>query len=321
MRSKGLINIVVVAAITCMSGCDKKAHQVQGYIEGDYTYISAQASGTLQMLAVHRGESIKQNQLLFQLNPNPQNYQLEQARAQKDQAQSDFDDLVKGARSPEIDALIAKEQAAQASTEYAKKVLDRQKQLRVQGYNSIENLNLAEQNYQTSLADLHAAKANIDNANLPARTDQIFAASSAVQAAVANSNALIWQVDQKQQVAPFDAVVADTYFNPSENVAANEPVISLIRPQDMYVIFYVDVKTRAALSVGETITLKANETHQSIQGKINYLATDAMYTPPLIYSEKTMQDLVFEVHASLPEDHFVFWPGQPVEVSWPLQKP
>jgi HlyD family secretion protein len=320
MRLKGLTSILILAVITCISGCEKKANQVQGYIEGDYTYISAQTSGTLQTLAVHRGESIKQNQLLFQFNLEPQNYQLQQAQFQVAQAQSQLNDLLKGARSPEVDALIAKEQAAQASTVYAKKVLDQQKQLRAKGYNSVENLNLAEQNYQAALADLNAAKANIQNAHLPARTDQIVAASSSVQAFVAHSKEVEWQLNQKQQVAPFDAVVADTYFYPSENVAVDEPVISLIRPQDTYAIFYVSVKDRAALHLGETVSLKANETNRIVQGKINFLSTQAMYTPPLIYSEENMEDLVFEVHATLPSDHFIFWPGQPVEVSWPLQK-
>lgn len=316
MRLKGLTSILILAVVTCMSGCEKKANQVQGYIEGDYTYISAQTAGTLQTLAVQRGEFIKQNQLLFQLNLEPQNYQLQQVHFQVAQAQSQLNDLLKGARRPEVDALIAKEQSAQATAIYTKKVLDQQKQLRAKGYNSVENLNLAQQNYQAALADLNASKANIENAHLPARTDQILAASAAVRVAIAQSHQASWELSQKQKIAPFDAVVADTYFYPSENITADQPVISLIRPQDTYAIFYVSVKDRAALHLGESVTLKANETNQTLQGKINFISTQAMYTPPLIYSEKNMEDLVFEVHASLPENHFVFWPGQPVEITW-----
>jgi HlyD family secretion protein len=317
MASKGWLTWVAISGIVVLSACQNQSNETQGYIEGQYRYISAQTSGTLQSLNVHRGEQVKQGQLLFQLNQAPQSYQLKQAQAQVQQAQAQLGDLLKGARTPEVDALIAKQQAAQAALVFAKKDLSRQQKLRAKGYNSLASLNLSEQNYHSALADFSAAKANIINAHLPARTDQVFAATAAVQAAKDNAKTIQWQLNQKQQKAPFDAVVNDTYFYSSENVPAQDPVVSLIRPQDVYAIFYVSAKVRAALHVGETLTIKANSTKKLVKARVSYMSTQAMYTPPLIYSEKNMQDLVFEVHAALPSNHIIFWPGQPVVVSWP----
>lgn len=321
MRSTGLISAALLISTIAVSGCQQQQNQTQGYIEGQYRYISSQVGGTLQKLAVHRGQAIKKNQLLFQLNAAPQSYQWQQAKSQVAQAQSQLNDLLKGARTPEVDALIAKQQAAQASLVYAKKDLARQQQLRAKGYNSLQAYNLAQQNYRAALADFNAAKANIVNAHLPARTDQILAATAAVQAAQANQASIQWQLKQKQQRAPYAGVVNDTYYYPSENIAAEAPVVSLIRPQDTYAIFYVSAKVRDQLHIGEAVTIKANDTKQAVQGYINYMSTQAMYTPPLIYSEKNIKDLVFEVHASLASKQFVYWPGQPVVINWPQAKP
>lgn len=307
----------ILASFLILTGCSKSTDQTQGYIEGDFRYISAQVGGTLQKLAVHRGETVKKGQLLFQLNSNPQNYQLKQAQAQVGQSQAQLDDLLKGARTPEVDALIAKQEAAQASLTYATKDLSRQKFLRVKGYNSVDNLNLAEQNYRSALADYNAAKANIVNAHLSARTNQILAATAAVQAAKDNRQAMQWQLNQKMQTAPYAALVNNTYFYTAENVPAEQPIVSILRPQDVYAIFYVSAKNRASLKIGDVITIHANNTNQAVKAKINFMSAEAMYTPPLIYSEKNMQDLVFEVHATLLTNHFVLWPGQPVLISLP----
>lgn len=320
MHYKQLTLVMITPILFSISACSQPQNQTQGYVEGQYRYLSSQVSGTLQHLAVTRGETVKKGQLLYQLNADPQSYQLKQAQAQAAQAQSQMHDLLKGARTPEVEALIAKQEAAQANLTYAQKDLMRQQHLRSQGYTSIAALNLAEQNYRSALADYHGAKANIVNAHLPARTDQILAATAAVQAAQDNVQALQWQINQKQHLAPYSGVVDDTYYYAGENIPADEPIVSMIRPEDTFAIFYVSAKVRSHLHIGEKITVQSNESTKKVTATIDYMSTQAMYTPPLIYSEKNIQDLVFAVHAQLSTKQFVFWPGQPVVVTWPMSK-
>ncbi|MBV8803303.1 MAG: efflux RND transporter periplasmic adaptor subunit [Gammaproteobacteria bacterium] len=61
---------------------------LQGYIEGEYTYISSSVSGTLFSLNVSRGQQINKNQLLFTLDPQPDQAVMEAAQATVEQLQA-----------------------------------------------------------------------------------------------------------------------------------------------------------------------------------------------------------------------------------------
>ncbi len=52
-----------------------------GYIEGEYIYIGSGVPGTLLTLAVKRGQQVKLGQLLYVLDPQPEQSQLAAAKA------------------------------------------------------------------------------------------------------------------------------------------------------------------------------------------------------------------------------------------------
>lgn len=63
-------------------GCEKKPDNVlPGYIEGEYNYIATGVAGTLFHLNVQRGQTVKQNDLLFTLDPEPDKSMMNSAKA------------------------------------------------------------------------------------------------------------------------------------------------------------------------------------------------------------------------------------------------
>ena len=254
--------------------------------------------------------------IIISVNASPQQYQVAQAKAAMQQAQANLKDLLKGERASKIAALLAQQQSAQANLTYQQKNLQRQIALHKKGYISVNTLNATEQQYQSALASVKEAKANLVTAHLQARANQRLAAKPAYTPAKSQYQQSDWQLKQKTQTAPFTGLVNDTYFTKGETVPQDAAVISLIAPNNMYAIFYVNAKTRAKLSLGETLTITANQTQQTQTATLNYISPQAMYTPPLIYSEKNMDDLVFEVHAKLNHSNIQLWPGQPIVVRW-----
>src|SRR6187399_1126853 len=77
--------IVIVCFLT---SCNTRSHQITGYAEGNYRYISSSYSGILKQLPVNRGDQISSGQLLFVLDPQPESDQVDQAKAQLAQAQA-----------------------------------------------------------------------------------------------------------------------------------------------------------------------------------------------------------------------------------------
>lgn len=72
-------------------GCQKKPNDfVQGYVEGEFVYVSAPLGGTLQRLLVQRGDEVKAGQPLFTLDETKEKAAHDQAQAALTMAEADF---------------------------------------------------------------------------------------------------------------------------------------------------------------------------------------------------------------------------------------
>ncbi|MES1181098.1 MAG: secretion protein HlyD, partial [Verrucomicrobiota bacterium] len=76
-------------------------------------------------------------------------------------------------------------------------------------------------------------------------------------------------------------------------------------PQEML----PQIKTEQAISV------RCDGANQAFTATVNYISTQAEYTPPVIYSRETRANLVFMIEAKFsPSDAASLRPGQPVDV-------
>ena len=91
-----------------LTGCSKTAtKQYQGYIEGQYVYISSPQAGRLDRLSVSRGETIELRAPLFALDAEPESYAEQQAREVVRADESRLADLQTGKRPPEKEVIAA----------------------------------------------------------------------------------------------------------------------------------------------------------------------------------------------------------------------
>ncbi len=124
-----------------------------------------------------------------------------------------------------------------------------------------------------------------------------------------------WAFDQKQQAAPAAGQVHDTLYRQGEFVAAGNPIVALLPPENLKVRFFVPQEKLPQIKVGQTISVRMDGAAKSFSATVNYLATQAEYTPPVIYSRETRAELVFMIEAKFsPADAAVLRPGQPVDV-------
>ena len=150
-------------------------------------------------------------------------------------------------------------------------------------------------------------------ARLPAREDERAAADAQVQAARGALKQTEWRQQQKQQAAPADAQVADTFFRPGEFVAAGQPVVALLPPANIKARFYVPETELPALALGQAVLLECDGCGAPIAARVTHIATRPEYTPPVIYSNSQRSKLVFmaEAHPA-PTDATRLRPGQPL---------
>ena len=82
----------VVLLIGLLSGCSHPGRvRVQGYVEGEFVYVSSQLAGPLQTLNVYRGDEVKAGDPLFMLDRTVEKAALDQSQASLGFSQKDFE--------------------------------------------------------------------------------------------------------------------------------------------------------------------------------------------------------------------------------------
>jgi len=316
---KSFLHLAILTQIILLgAGCSKNSTgSFQGYIEGEYVYVASPLAGALTHLGVARGDSVKSGQLLFELERQSEAAALAQAEKNLAQAQAQLDDLTKGRRPTEIASLEAQLAQAEANLKLSASQLARREKLDGSDVVSKEEMDQARALNAASQAQVNQLTADLATAKLGGRDDAIRAAQSAVEAQRAARDKARWAFDQKQQFAPASAQVHDTLYRNGELVAAGSPVVALLPPENLKVRFFAPQEKLAQIKTGGTVTVKPDGAAHPFTATVNYIATQAEYTPPVIYSRETRAELVFMIEAKFsPADAAELRPGQPVDVEW-----
>lgn len=295
-------------------GCGNGEHgQFSGYVEGENIYLASPFYGVLKQLAVIRGQKVEKGTLLFKLDASPQDITILQVKAELAQAQNTLFDMKKPKREPEIAAIKAQIEQAESRINLAKIRVSRYEKLIAKRATDQDTVDAAITNLQQELDSKDLYLANLALALLGSRDDQIKAQQAQVDSLVAKLNEARWELAQKTLIAPATGVIFDTYFRQGEYVAAQQPVLSLLTPENIRIEFFVPLDYLSKLHVGQKITFDCEGCAPDNAAVINYVSPDAEYLPPLVYSRENNSKLVFRIKAQMKQPT-LFKPGQPVTV-------
>lgn len=262
----GFIRLVVfpLSLAFLIAGCSRHSGTpLQGYIEGEYIYVSSNVAGRLLEMNVVRGQEVTANEVLFNLDPEPE---------------SDI-----------LQASNATIQQLRAEVAFDKLQLARQQKLIKANATDQSSVDRAQTDFLSKTQQLNNAIA-----------------------ATAQSE---WSLRQKTVRAPLNAEVSDIYYRLGENVPMHQPVLSLLAPRYIRVLFYVPETLLSKIHLGEDVIFSCDSCSDDTHAHISFISPSAEYTPPIIYSQSTRYKLVYLVRAEMPEAVAKkFHPGQPIDV-------
>lgn len=308
--------VMPLLALPGCSGSSKASYQ--GYVEGEFVYLSSSQSGHLEHLAVSRGEQVDSGRLLFSLEAIDEQAEQHQARQQLSAAEAQLADLQTGKRAPEIAVIRAQLLQAQAAAEKSSQQRHRDEAQYRSGGISQEQFEATLAQASTDAARVNELESQLDVARLPGRDQQMKAQYGQVQAARAVLAQADWRVDQKTVSAPKAGLVYDTLYREGEWVAAGNPVVRMLPPGNIKVRFFVPEALLGSLPIGRKVSLYCDGCAADVPATITYVSSEAEYTPPVIYSNDTRGKLIYmiEAHPSA-DDATKLHPGQPLAVRLP----
>jgi HlyD family secretion protein len=312
-----LLLALVAGLAMIVSGCNRQpANAYQGYVEGKFVYVASPQAGRLTHLAVSRGETIAVSHPLFNLDNEPEAAAARQAEQLVRVSQARLADLQTGKRPPEIDVTRAQLMQALAEKQKSVDILKSYESQYAAGGVSLTDLITARTAVETNTAMVRQIESQLVVAELPARDQQIKAQAEQVAADRAALQQATWKLQQKAIVSPRDGLVFDTLYREGEWVAAGNPVVQVLPPENLELRFFVPETLVGKLKLGQGVSVHCDGCSSEVPAKIAFISTQCEYTPPVIYSNENRSKLVFMVIAKPPLDKAAaLHPGQPLEVT------
>lgn len=286
-----------------------------GYVEAEYVYVAAPVSGWLIKASLREGDSVAPEDLLFELDKDRQYAEVTEAAERLHQAEAQARDLATGARREEIVALEAQLAEAKANLQLAELERDRWTELVQRGTAPKARGDQVTSEYEAALARVRSVEADIGVANLAARDAAREAAEAERDAAAAALAQAEWWLSQRSIRSRIDGRVEEVFQRAGEYVREGDPVLALLPNDASKVRFFVPQDRLTAVVPGAMVEILLNGRDAALTARISYIAQEAEYTPPVIYSAESREKLVFLVEARLSGPDLR--PGQPVDVRLP----
>ena len=276
--------------------CSKaEDNTLTGYIEADLLYLAPQDSGVVKSLNVREGDRVRAGDILFTLDPERLSMAAEQASASAQGA------ALRTADDGVLNRRIAEAEAAHV---FAEQTFRRAREL-------IKDDAISKEKYDTDAAALASAKARLDaaRAERDAMTREVDAAGAAARLAEQ-------RLADLEVAAPADGAIERIYRRPGEIAAAGDPVVALLAPENLKLKFFAPERLLSSIATGARISYSCSGCDGARSATISFVASEPQFTPPVIYSIKERDTLVFLVEAR-PDEPAGLRPGLPVTIDMP----
>lgn len=309
-----LFLLSALAIFGCQKAPPPDAHI--GYIEADWIYISAPEPGRITARPVAEGQSLEPGDVVFTLDDERQKIAISQAETRIQKARAQYENLQTGARPTELKALQAKLDETLVNLKQAKLDYDRISKLVKDGVVPKTQGEIVSTKYAAAKARVKAAREAIRIAKLDGRTALKNAANAEIELAQEAKHLAEENLQRRTVLARTSGRIEDVFRHEGEFVTTGTPILSLLPQDGLKARFYVTQAELANLSIGQKVELKADGRAEPVSAEISYIAKEAEYTPPVIYSVGVRSKLLFLVEANL-DANTPLRPGLPVDVTLP----
>lgn len=308
---------LLIAATIVLAGCgDQQANEFPGYMEADLVLVGSEQGGRVETLSVEEGDHVTQGAPIFTLESKSEEAGVAAAQARLNQAQARLADAKAELQRPgEIEVLDAALNQTRALLQQSVTNLERIQQLYVKGWVARAQLDDAVAQHDSNQAAVAQAEKRISAAKLTSRTDVIAAAEGSVEEACHSLDEAQKNLAKRSVASQENGTIEEVYFRPGEVVNAGQAVVALLPPRNLKVRFFVPEPVRAALQLGEAVHVACDGCAPGLQAKISFIARDAEFTPPVIFSQERREKLVFRIEARPEDDAAKLTAGQPVTVT------
>lgn len=239
---------ILIGGLLYWHGLQGKVATDDAYVKQDKVSVTAEVGGKVLQAFVKNGQMVNAGQLLFKIDPQPFQIQLDQARAAIATAQANVTALSNDTALTGADIAAAREDIGFAQSKF-----EREQQLWKQGFTTKADYDAAQHAVSQAREALRIAQANQTQARaklahgaaVPGENPQVAAAEAQAEAAQLNLKRTAVYAPMAGQVAGADNLL------PGQQIVQNLPVLTLVAKQGTYVEANFKETQLAQMRVGQ----------------------------------------------------------------------
>jgi HlyD family secretion protein len=232
---------------------------------------------------------------------------LETAREAEESAAQALQQLIRGSRPEDIEAARNRMEQARQALELARKGpraedIEAARQLVRQAKAALDLARNGPRPEDIEAARQRHLQANaaLDEALSGARSEEIASAEAAVEQAKARLALARVRLREAVVNSPADGIIQKLNLRPGDLVAAGQPIASLQPDDDLWVDVYVPEDRLGVLRVGRKVRLRVDSyPGESFEGVVEFLSTQAEFTPRNVQTPEERVNKVFAVRVRL----------------------
>lgn len=261
-----------------------------GLVEARPVRISAESGGIVEKMLVDEGDVITKGVMIAVIESNK--VLLKQQ------------DIVAQLRGMDWNAKSVRSQMQQIAEQLKlqQKMLQKTTQLYKKGLSSAQSVD--ELTTQVQVLRSRANEAASRLAMLKTQKDQISSGQKLVNL----------QLAETRVVAPRPGTVLTRYIEAGETVAPGQPIIELADLRTLVVRTYVPLFVLSTIKIAQPVSIRVEGVDAVLPGIVLTVASQAEFTPKVVYSKETKQSLVYAVRIRVENLDGVLKVGMPVEV-------
>ncbi len=273
-----MIVAVLVIAIVGFMLLKPEKELFQGQADATTLRISGKLMGRVTDIYVKEGDKVRAGDTLAHIHSSLADAQLQQAIAVQQSAASQSRKVDKGARAQIIASARSLWEQAKTAEEITRKTYERMQNLYSQGVISEQKRDEAKAAHDAAVAAPAAAKAQYDMALEGAQAEDKASAAAMAEAATGSVNQVQALLEDQYLIAPCDGEITDIYPEVSELVAPGAPIMTILRPDDMWIAFNLREELISNMGMGQQVKVRIPALADTVvEAKVFYIKDKGSY--------------------------------------------
>jgi HlyD family secretion protein len=307
------IILLSLGLIGCANG-HKGTIEASGTLEAIEVRVSAKVPGQVDRLFVDEGSQVKDADTLAILDHSTQEIQWRQAQAGVALADAQYQLLVNGARSEDIQQSEDALKQLESSAKVAADDYNRMKELFASKSISKKQFDDAESRYVITKAQLNSAKENVKKMQRFARPEDIGAAKARLDQAKANADLLRKQITDAFVVAPVSGTVTNKPVEAGELVGVGTTIVTISQLETLNLMIYVSDNELGKVKLNGSADIVIDTyPDKTFPGRVMYISPIAEFTPKNVQTKEDRTKLVFGVKLAVDNKEGILKAGMPAD--------